>query len=137
MDDTQVAKTQAAWYAWGRIDSGEYGPHMRERLDVSEFSDSYMESYKAYIEGKSGFLESIQGQWQKYVDEKSKVGFRSSSVFDRPPGNVFKIPESDESEPIYSLSDCVNWETNVRGDCGGRVWMVNGVIICENCRNRT
>jgi hypothetical protein len=36
----------------------------------------------------------------------------------------------------YSLSDCVNWETNTLGNCGGRVEMVNGIILCETCRNR-
>lgn len=37
----------------------------------------------------------------------------------------------------YSLSECVNYETNESGDCGGRVTLVNGVVMCETCRNRT
>ena len=37
---------------------------------------------------------------------------------------------------MYSLSDCVNYSTNVMGDCGGRVEEVNGQIVCENCRNK-
>lgn len=41
------------------------------------------------------------------------------------------------AQPVgYSLSDCVNWETNTQGDCGGRVEEVDGVVICETCRNR-
>lgn len=37
---------------------------------------------------------------------------------------------------MYSLSDCVNWETNTLGDCGGRVELVDGVVWCETCLNR-
>ena len=37
---------------------------------------------------------------------------------------------------LPALSDCANWVTNERGDCGGRVECVEGVVLCENCRNR-
>lgn len=36
----------------------------------------------------------------------------------------------------YALSDCVNYDTNSQGDCGGRVENVNGTVICETCRNK-
>lgn len=38
---------------------------------------------------------------------------------------------------VFSLDDCMNYETNERGDCGGRVEIVNGQPICETCRNRS
>lgn len=41
----------------------------------------------------------------------------------------------NKSTPPYALDDCVNWKTNVLGDCGGRVEMVNGQVVCETCRN--
>lgn len=42
----------------------------------------------------------------------------------------------------YSLSDCLNWDTNVDGDCGGPVEQRisrSGCTVslkCENCHNR-
>lgn len=36
----------------------------------------------------------------------------------------------------YALSDCANWESNVQGDCGGRVERVGDTVLCETCRNR-
>lgn len=37
---------------------------------------------------------------------------------------------------IYSLSDCINYAVYNAGDCGGRVELVDGAVVCENCRNR-
>jgi hypothetical protein len=37
---------------------------------------------------------------------------------------------------VYGLDNCVNYQTNVLGDCAGRVEKVKGRIICETCRNR-
>ena len=42
----------------------------------------------------------------------------------------------------YALSDCINWDTNPNGDCGGRVeerTSRSGLTVsvkCENCYNR-
>lgn len=36
----------------------------------------------------------------------------------------------------FGLDDCMYWTTNERGNCGGRVEVVNGKPVCENCRNR-
>lgn len=46
------------------------------------------------------------------------------------------------AEQEYSLSDCMNWETNEDGDCGGRVeerLSRSGLTVsikCENCYNK-
>jgi hypothetical protein len=32
-----------------------------------------------------------------------------------------------------ALNECVNWETNRQGDCGGRMHRRLGVTICESC----
>lgn len=32
-----------------------------------------------------------------------------------------------------ALNECVNWDTNRQGDCGGRMHRRLGVIICESC----
>lgn len=53
-----------------------------------------------------------------------------------------KVVTFDDEPKEYSLSDCVNWNTNVRGDCGGRVEANRNaqtgelVIMCETCWNR-
>lgn len=42
----------------------------------------------------------------------------------------------DEMDPRpLSLSDCVNWENNKHGDCGGRIFTLDDKFICENCAN--
>lgn len=39
---------------------------------------------------------------------------------------------------IFSLDDCIRWQTNVNGDCGGAVEVrEDGKILCENCHNST
>lgn len=44
--------------------------------------------------------------------------------------------ETDENG-TYSLADCINWETNEYGDCGGRMGTrSDGVVICAECFNR-
>lgn len=40
------------------------------------------------------------------------------------------------TEKTYALSDCVNWKKNPKGDCGGRMEVINGTVICETCANR-
>lgn len=38
---------------------------------------------------------------------------------------------------LPALSDCVNWSSNERGDCGGRLMIqAGGRVLCENCANR-
>lgn len=52
------------------------------------------------------------------------------------PGSLVKGWSVMDEAQDYALSDCVNWDTNTQGDCGGRVERVNGVVICETCRNK-
>lgn len=46
----------------------------------------------------------------------------------------------DETEVEYALSDCINWDRNEMGDCGGRVEPrrsrtgLSVSIRCENCQ---
>lgn len=45
-------------------------------------------------------------------------------------------PCPDCSLEKHSLADCINWNNNPRGDCGGRMMRRNGKILCETCFNR-
>lgn len=51
------------------------------------------------------------------------------------PLHQFRPYEPIEGVP-HALDECYNWGDNTRGDCGGRVELVNDLLICENCRNR-
>lgn len=50
-------------------------------------------------------------------------------------GNHSQCHENSDSCE-FGLDDCVNWESNRLGDCAGIVEKVNGIVICETCRNR-
>ena len=61
-------------------------------------------------------------------------GLRENMEINHPDG---EFREMLPGRRMYALSDCINWSTNQQGDCGGRVENVGGVIICENCRNKS
>lgn len=67
--DAEEFRGMALWYAWGRMDSGEYrGKDLA--LDAFEFAALVKASRIAFAKGETNFFESIQGQWAKYVESK-------------------------------------------------------------------
>ena len=64
----ELSFTQALWYAWGVIDSGVCKD---TKVEAFEFANRVKDAHLTWALGDSGFLESIQGQWAKYVAEKS------------------------------------------------------------------
>jgi hypothetical protein len=61
----------ALWYAFGRLDSGEYAGKGLS-LDAFEFADSVRAVRLAWCASTQGMFESIQGQWSDYVAGKSQ-----------------------------------------------------------------
>jgi len=59
---------QALWYAWGRLDSGQYGKG--QGLDAFEFANIVKTATLSFELQETYVNESIQGQWGKYVAEK-------------------------------------------------------------------
>lgn len=64
----ELAYSQGLWYAWGRMDSGQYRD--KNKLEVFEFAKRVAQSKLAFELEKTYLDESIQGQWDKYVAEK-------------------------------------------------------------------
>lgn len=77
MDERQQAQAevraelsfgQALWYAWGRLDSGEYrGRKFKNPLDAFEFASRVRKATREFELEETHVNESIQGQWDKYV----------------------------------------------------------------------
>lgn len=63
----ELAFTQALWYAWGRIDSGQY---KGQELSVFKFAWSVQADTLAFELEQTHYLESIQGAWQKFVEKE-------------------------------------------------------------------
>lgn len=57
----------ALWYAWGRIDSGEYRGHLGTD-DGFAFAHAQREAQRAYNDGQTHWLESILAAWSTYAE---------------------------------------------------------------------
>ena len=64
----ELAFGQALWYAWGRIDSGQYQGFP---LDAFKFAQIVKTQQRLFETEKTHFNESIQGQWEKFVAAES------------------------------------------------------------------
>lgn len=64
-----LAFSQGLWYAWGRIDSGQYKD--KKPLDPFKFAESVKANQIAFDTEASHYNESIQGQWNKFVEANS------------------------------------------------------------------
>lgn len=62
----EIAYAQGLWYAWGRIDSGEYAAE-NFRLNPFDFAQGVKTNQLAFDEERTHYNESIQGQWDKFV----------------------------------------------------------------------
>lgn len=70
----ELAFTQALWYAWGRVDSGEYRTRrVADKIDVFKFAHSVKSNQRAFDTEGTHFNESIQGQWDKYIDSLTEA----------------------------------------------------------------
>ena len=78
--------------------------------------DSEAELVKVYRD-----LESAYSDWLGPDDDEIKTAY-----------DDYVADMNDD----FALSDCRYWVTNQMGNCGGRVELVDGQPICENCRNR-
>jgi hypothetical protein len=52
------------------------------------------------------------------------------------PGEPTDCVRCNAHRPPLSLADCVNWTTNVQGDCAGEIIERFGVLECRTCRQR-
>lgn len=64
----ELSFNQALWYAWGRMDSGQYQGFP---LNVWRFADSVKAATLAFEKEQTYHLESIQGAWEKFVVRES------------------------------------------------------------------
>lgn len=82
-----------------------------------------------------GYRWATEDEFQRYLNRERIQGAVTVIRTVDSQGTPYTHEEADLAVP-FSLSDCVNWESNSQGDCGGRVEVANGVIVCETCRNR-
>lgn len=70
MADADNYYGMALWYAWGRLDGREYAPTFKAKLDAFEFASEVKQRRVEFTDGKTVSFESIQGQWQRYIESK-------------------------------------------------------------------
>ncbi len=70
--------------------------------------------------------------WSNTTGQKMADGRWELGIYDHRDAS----PEVVEVTGLYALDDCVNWNNNPRGDCGGRMMTRGEVIICETCLSR-
>lgn len=66
--DAEQYYGMALWYAWGRIDSGQYQGFP---LDAFRFAYIVKQKRLTFLKGNTGMFESIQGQWEDFVAKES------------------------------------------------------------------
>ena len=66
----EIAKCQATAYVWGRQDAGESSRDTGYSLD---FGQHYAELKRSYLEGKSGYLPSIETAFTKWRDSRTEA----------------------------------------------------------------
>ena len=59
---------QALWYAWGRIDSGQYQGFP---LNAFAFAESVKQESLTFAREQTFHLQSIQDAWARYVERES------------------------------------------------------------------
>lgn len=63
----ELSYGQALWYAWGRIDSGEYKGFS---LDAFRFAESVKANTLRFELEDTHFLESIQTEWERFAKKE-------------------------------------------------------------------
>lgn len=64
----ELAFSQALWYAWGRLDSGQYAG---KGLDAFLFAEHVKSQTMAFECQETFHLDSIQNAWTKFVEAET------------------------------------------------------------------